>query len=174
MMISIGSKNPAKIEAVKKVFNQPTDSVIAIDVPSGVSEQPFSDDETISGAVNRAKAALMAGNSQIGIGLEGGVVETSYGLMLCNWGALVVENMEPIIAGGARIKLPEEVANRLMNGEELGPVMDQYTKKKNIRKKEGAIGVFTDEQLSRSLMFEHIMKMLIGQYHYRQKQMNNM
>jgi len=174
MIISIGSKNPAKVEAVLKVFNQPTDSVKAVDVPSRVSEQPFSDDETIMGAINRAEGALATGNSQIGIGLEGGVVKTSYGLMLCNWGALVAEHMNPIIAGGARIKLPEEVAERLLNGEELGPVMDDYTKKKNIRKKEGAIGVFTNEEMSRSQMFEHIIKMLVGQYRYQQKSRNNL
>ncbi|MBD3110505.1 DUF84 family protein [Bacillus sp. AGMB 02131] len=168
MKIAIGSKNPAKVEAVRDCFINEANSVIPVDVPSGVSDQPFSDEETIEGAINRAKASRLAAGAQIGIGLEGGVVQTPYGLFLCNWGALAVEGEEPIIAGGARIKVPADVAERLMNGEELGPVMDDYTKQNNVRHKEGAIGVFTREAVSRRQMFVHIMQMLIGQYRYRE------
>lgn len=167
MIIAIGSENPAKVESVYNAVGTDENQIIAVNVPSGVSAQPFSDEETIKGAINRAKRSLMETNGQLGIGLEGGVVETPFGLFLCNWGALVTDNQDPIIAGGARIPLPEEIATRLRQGEELGPVMDEYTMKKNIRKKEGAIGVFTNEEISRIDMFEHIVKMLIGQYEYQ-------
>lgn len=166
MIVAVGSHNPAKVDAVKNCFTDGCYTVVPMDVPSGVSNQPFSDEETIKGAINRARSSLLAGNANMGIGLEGGVVKTAFGLFLCNWGALVVEGEEPIIAGGARIKLPSEVAERLMNGEELGPVMDDYTKQNNVRHKEGAIGIFTKDAVSRSQMFEHIMHMLIGQYRF--------
>ena len=39
---------------------------------SGVSPQPFSDEETIQGAINRARAAVKETGADIGIGLEGG------------------------------------------------------------------------------------------------------
>ncbi|WP_019243913.1 MULTISPECIES: DUF84 family protein [Bacillus] len=167
MKIAIGSNNPAKIEAVQKTFTGRNNQIIPMNVSSGVSEQPFSDEETIQGAINRAQACLRETEAQIGIGLEGGVVQTSYGLFLCNWGALVIDGKEPIIAGGARIPLPKEITERLLLGEELGPIMDDFTKQKNIRKKEGAIGIFTNEAITRSQMFEHIMKMLMGQYEYK-------
>jgi len=163
MKIIIGSKNPAKITAVKNSFTH-EDEIVALDIPSGVSEQPFSDDETIKGAINRAIGALNQGNGDIGIGLEGGVQETSYGLFICNWGALVSNEGETIIAGGARIPLPEEVAIRLRAGEELGPVMEDYAKKKNVRKQEGAVGIFTNGLVNRSEMFTHVMNLLVGQY----------
>src|SRR3954451_8948306 len=98
MKIIIGSKNPAKITAVKNNFSYQSEFV-ALDIPSGVSEQPFSDEETIKGAINRAVGALQKGNGDIGIGLEGGVQESAHGLLLCNWGALASKNMNPIIAG---------------------------------------------------------------------------
>ncbi len=44
MKIAIGTKNRAKIQAVKNVFGADAD-IIGIDVPSGVSEQPFSDED---------------------------------------------------------------------------------------------------------------------------------
>lgn len=167
MKIIIGSKNPAKITAVKNSLQHLDAEFIPMDIPSGVNAQPFSDEETIRGAVNRAVNALKQGNGDIGIGLEGGVQETSHGLLICNWGALASNDMEPIIAGGARFLLPEEVAVRLRGGEELGPVMDDYANKKNVRKHEGAIGIFTNGLINRVEMFTHVMNLLIGQYTYR-------
>jgi inosine/xanthosine triphosphatase len=169
MKIIIGSKNPAKITAVQNSFRQEDNQFISIDVPSGVNDQPFSDEETIRGAINRAVGALKQGNGDIGIGLEGGVHETSHGLLLCNWGALAANDREPVIAGGARFLLPEEVAARLRAGEELGPVMDDYTKKKNIRKNEGAVGIFTDGLVNRVDMFTHVTSLLVGQFSYYSK-----
>lgn len=165
--IIIGSKNPAKIKAVQAVFQDYQVEFVSVNVPSGVSEQPFSDEETIRGAINRANAALKEGNGDIGIGLEGGVHETEYGLFLCNWGALAEKGKPAIIAGGARILLPDTVARRIKAGEELGPVMDDFTNKENIRKNEGAVGIFTNGQISRAEMFTHVMKLLIGQFEYR-------
>jgi inosine/xanthosine triphosphatase len=165
MKIIIGSNNPAKIEAVKSAFLEGYE-FYPIDVPSGVSEMPFSDEETIKGAINRAANALKEGNGDIGIGLEGGVQETTYGLLLCNWGALMVKGHDPLIAGGARILLPEEIAVRLRHGEILGQVMDHFTNKQNIRKKEGAVGVFSNGKINRVEMFTHLTKLLVGQYEY--------
>lgn len=169
MKIIIGSKNPAKIMAVRNVFQKDAE-VISLDIPSGVSEQPFSDDETIQGAINRARNALEEGKGDIGIGLEGGVQETKQGLLICNWGAIVTNGMDPIIAGGARLLLPIEVSERLRNGEELGPVMEDYAKMKNVRKHEGAVGIFTNGLVNREDMFTHVMKALVGQYQYQIRQ----
>lgn len=167
MRVAVGSKNPAKISAVKEAFKEYKYEIISVDAESGVSEQPMSDEETIKGAVNRAIQAADRGEAEIGIGLEGGVQQTPFGLMLCNWGALTAKGMEPIIAGGARIPLPDEIAEKLLMGAELGPVMDEYAKKQNVRKNEGAVGIFTNGQINRSEMFTHVMKLLAGQYEYQ-------
>ncbi|WP_050616088.1 DUF84 family protein [Bacillus testis] len=169
MIISIGSKNPAKIKAVLSMIDETRDELVAVDVSSGVADQPFSDEETIQGAINRAWASLEETRSEMGIGLEGGVTKTAYGLMLCNWGALVKEGEKPIIAGGARIPIPKEVEARLLQGEELGPIMADFTQRLNVSKREGAIGVFTNNKLTRSQMFEHIISMLFGQCDYQSK-----
>ncbi|PLT32426.1 DUF84 family protein [Bacillus sp. V5-8f] len=166
MTVAVGSSNPAKVQAVRKAYGE-TAEIIQIHALSGVSDQPFSDEETIEGASNRARNCLRQSDADIGIGLEGGVVQTKYGMFLCNWGALADREGNLFIAGGARVPLPDQIAERLILGEELGPVMDEYTKKKGIRKKEGAIGVFTNERITRTGMFSHIMKMLIGQIEYK-------
>ncbi|MCK6258093.1 DUF84 family protein [Fictibacillus sp. KIGAM418] len=165
MKFAVGSTNPAKIKAVEHVVNEPVQSM---DVPSGVSPQPLSDEETRLGAVNRAKACVKNG-AELGFGLEGGVSETEGTLYLCNWGALSDREGNVLVASGAKIPLPEEIAEPIRKGHELGDVMASFTSDKDIRKKAGAIGIFTNGLLSRDEMFEHIVKMLYGQYKYYQK-----
>ncbi|RFU68758.1 DUF84 family protein [Peribacillus saganii] len=172
MKIAIGSKNPAKVNAVKAAFGQVSGIFLEVDAESGVSNQPFSDEETIKGAINRARNSQVSAFADIGIGLEGGVVETAFGLFLCNWGALVTQSGKTFVSGGARIPLPPEVAEMLRAGRELGPVMSEYTQKNDVPKREGAIGVFTNERITRSEMFRHIVQMLIGQCEYHKRFLN--
>ncbi|MFI8686053.1 DUF84 family protein [Rossellomorea sp. NPDC077527] len=175
LKIAIGTTNPAKVQAVQKAFQEQYGDVQfeCLKTESYVSEQPRSDQETIEGALNRAKNVLKATNSDVGIGLEGGVSESLYGMFVCNWGALVDRNGTEIIGGGARISLPKEISLELKAGKELGPLMDEYTQRTGIRKKEGAIGVFTNGLLTREEMFHHVVDLLIGQWQYKQNNHRN-
>lgn len=167
MKIAVGSKNPAKVSAVLGVYEDA--EIISLQVGSGVPEQPFSDEETMEGAMTRARNCLIHSDADMGIGLEGGVVKMGQALFLCNWGAMATRDGEVFVAAGARIPVPGIVAGKLLEGEELGPVMDAFTKQENISKKEGAIGVFTNERITRGEMFLHIMRMLAGQHEYKLK-----
>jgi len=44
--------------------------------------------------------------------------------------------------------------------------MDDYTRKKNIRHHEGAIGIFTNGKMLRKDMFAHVVILLRGQLEY--------
>jgi inosine/xanthosine triphosphatase len=166
MKIAIGTKNLAKSKAVQNIcmllIKQP--EFITVDVPSNVSEQPIGDEETLQGAKNRAWLACNEAQVNIAFGLEGGVKELDGQLFICNWGVLQTKEGKQYIAGGAQIPLPEEVAFAIRNGEELGPVMENYTKQVGIRHNEGAVGVFTTGIVKRAEMFEHVVKLLLGQY----------
>ncbi|MGX1982333.1 inosine/xanthosine triphosphatase [Thermolongibacillus altinsuensis] len=165
--IAIGTRNQTKIAAVQAVFPKEAYEFVFSNVPSGVSNQPFSDEETLQGAINRAKNIVIKEDADIGIGLEGGVVvDQNKTMWLCNWGALVDRSGIVVVASGARIPLPSEVADELMNGKELAEVMDEYTGKRNIRTNEGAIGVFTNGFVNRTEMYVHIVKLLAGQYEF--------
>ncbi|TQR09695.1 DUF84 family protein [Psychrobacillus soli] len=173
MNIFIGTTNKAKTKAVQTISRiyYPDASFINKEVESLVFAQPMSNEETRQGAINRAKQLMELPNSDdlFGIGLEGGVQEIEGSLYICNWGALVANNGEVFTATGAGIPLPNEIAVQLRTGAELGPVMDVYTNRKGIRHDEGAIGVFTNGLITRSMMFEHIMYLLIGQYELSKK-----
>ncbi len=163
LRIGVGSLNPVKINAVKAHFQH---EVEGVSVPSGVSEQPWGDEETLSGAKQRAEAAMKKAQANIGIGLEGGVQLVAGRLYVCNWGALVDHEGVEIVAGGARFPLPEEMRKNLEEGGELGPLISEYAGRLEVNKKEGAIGIFTDGAVTRTDMYEQIVALLIGQYHF--------
>jgi inosine/xanthosine triphosphatase len=166
MKVAIGTLNRAKTAAVQNVINTYFDDVefLEVDVPSNVSNQPFSDEETRQGAINRALNALEAIGADLNFGLEGGVREMEGILYCCNWGALALKNGQVLTAAGALFMLPEEIAEKLRDGKELGPVMDEYANEKGTRHHKGAIGILTANLISRTEMFEHIVKILVGQY----------
>ncbi|MFS0673120.1 DUF84 family protein [Ornithinibacillus sp. 179-J 7C1 HS] len=167
MKLIVGSKNPTKVNAVQDIFID--NEIIGIDVPSNVSSQPFSDEETMQGAINRAKLCTEVEKNSFGIGLEGGVMYVGDKLFLCNWGALVTPTGSTFIASGARVLLPKELEIPLKQGIELGAIMDEYANKIDVSIKEGAIGVFTNNLLSRKDMFAQVVTLLKGQYEYWNK-----
>jgi len=168
MKIAIGSRNPAKIAAVQEAFPE-VEELAYLEVPSNVSAQPRSDEETRSGAVNRAIQCAKSEAGIFGIGLEGGVMKVEGLLYLCNWGALAAPGGKIFTASGARIPLPKEIEDALDSGEELGDVMDVYAQKRDVRKNEGAIGIFTNNIISRKEMFAHVVKLLRGQWEFEKR-----
>ncbi len=171
VQIAIGTMNKAKTKAVETITLQFWEDATFIhkNVESGVSEQPFSNEETRRGAINRARNTQQLTDADYSFGLEGGVEEID-GIMYCvNWGAVVLRNGTVYSAAGAAFMLPEEIAIELRAGQELGPVMDRYTNTKNIRHHAGAVGIFTNGLVDRKAMFEHIVTLLIGQVYYYDK-----
>jgi inosine/xanthosine triphosphatase len=167
MKVAIGSINPTKIAAVKSVLGSSVE-VMPFNVPSSVAEQPFGDEETLKGALNRAKACLETSDAHFAIGLEGGVAEVEQGFLVINWGALVDRNGNEFIASGARAVLPTEIIKELRSGKTLGEAMDVYTKRTGVSKKEGAMGIITNGRINRDEMFAHVVKALVGQFEFYQ------
>lgn len=80
MKIIVGSKNPNKIASVAELFSEYdvwiNSEIEGVAAPSGVSDQPKSLEETITGAINRARAAFV--NCDYGVGLESGLVAAPF------------------------------------------------------------------------------------------------
>lgn len=166
-IIGVGTKNPAKIDAVKQLIRSgDIDAIIrSYNVPSGVSAMPMSDIETRQGAINRAKAVLDQDEDvSFGIGMEGGVSDIEGDMYLCNWAAAADRFGHVISAGGARILLPEVLAEGVRAGNELGDIADAYAHQKNVHTHGGTIGVLTEGRITRTEMFLHILKLIEGMY----------
>ncbi len=156
----IGTTNKAKVEACKIVLKDY--DVIPLKSDSQVSNQPKSDEETMLGAYNRAKNLPKDG---IRIGLEAGVTFHNDKLFLINWGVLIDEDDNVYYAGGTRIELPDFVKEGIFNEDkELAEIMSETYHDKDIHLNQGAIGIFTENQVERVDIFIHIVKLLYGQY----------
>jgi inosine/xanthosine triphosphatase len=165
MKIIVGSTNPIKIDAARQIFAR-MDSAAQIDgveVDSGVSHQPWGDEETRTGAVNRASAAMRKG-ADYGVGFEGGVINTEHGLMTCAWCAVVDAGGRVGIGGGVNVQLPPQVAKALHNGEELGPAMDALTGDHNTKQGPGAAGILTDGLTNRQSAYEHVLALALATF----------
>jgi len=158
MLIAIGSTNPCKIAAVKKIFLQiwPQAKFQAFEVDSGISSQPKGDQETIKGALNRARQALLKTKADFGVGIEGGVKKIGRSLFTIAWCAIVNRKGEENLGGGLVMLLPLKVSQEIFKGGELGPVMDKITGIKEVKKKMGAVGILTKNLVDRTRAYENL------------------
>lgn len=145
MIIAVGSTNPVKLSAVRSVVDRvwPDAGLIAVVVPSGVPAMPMTDADCLAGARNRARAAQATTGADLGVGLEGGVNPEPSGLMLLGWVVAVDGDGREGVGGGARLPLPAVIADRILAGAELGPVMDELLGQENVKQKGGAVGALT-------------------------------
>jgi inosine/xanthosine triphosphatase len=155
--IAVGSTNPVKVGAVRAVLGAlaPRAHVAGIAVASTVADQPFGDEETIRGALARATAARVAGRAELGVGIEGGVVEQADGSMrTCAWAAIVDASGRAGVGGSLAMLLPDRVAEMIRGGLELGHAMDRLIGENNTKHGKGAVGILTDGLVDRQRAYE--------------------
>lgn len=161
MKVLVGSKNPVKIEAVKEAFSKYFENVevIGIKVDSGVPDQPINN-ETFEGAKNRAlRLKEINEKENLGakffVGIEGGIMKV-YSEWL-SFGAMYVLDDKGRYGVGTSplFPLPGSVTKELLNGVELGLVMDRITGDHNTKQKEGSIGYFTKGRMNRKELYVH-------------------
>ena len=75
MRINVGSKNPVKLAAIRDVMEArfPGADFAPVAVDSGVPDQPVGLEQTLGGAMNRARAAF-ALSCDLAVALESGLV----------------------------------------------------------------------------------------------------
>jgi inosine/xanthosine triphosphatase len=145
--VAVGSANPVKLAATERAL-APTRAarVEAVPVDSGVSEQPTGHEETRHGARRRAERALPG--YDLGVGIEGGVAEEYGGLWLVMWAA-VTDGERWGWGSGPSLVLPGRIADRVRDGEELGPVMDDVLGEDGVARNQGAAGALTGGSIDR-------------------------
>lgn len=157
--VAVGSTNPVKIGSARRVFAELFSELelTGIEVPSGVSNQPTGEAETMRGAMNRARLALEATGADWGVGLEGGVTfledGTCWMIQHC---AIVHRDGRTGIGKGSQFLLPPVMARGLRAGGEVGPLTDGLTGIRDSKKKGGAIGFLTNGLVVREDMYAHM------------------
>lgn len=155
--VIVASRNPVKIEAARLGFEKmfPTGhfKFQGISVPSGVSEQPMSNRETLDGARNRAKNARDARpEADYWVGIEGGIEPTGEDMEAFAWIVILSKDL----SGKARTStffLPPPVVQLIREGKELGEADDMVFGHSNSKQKNGAVGILTGNAMVRSTYY---------------------
>lgn len=153
---ALGSKNPVKLAAAKAVLHRlaPHLVITAIDVPSDVPAQPMGDAETILGAKNRAIAARQRLDADLGLGIEGGCIDTKEGMFTCAWVVAVHRDGRTGTGGSLHMPLPPRVAALVRQGVELGHAIDQLANTHGTKHGAGAVGILTAGLVDRQRAYE--------------------
>ncbi len=159
LTIAIGSRNPAKIEAVKEVFLRYPDLSASrftpLSVPSEISDQPLTIEETLLGAKNRAKNAFEAsGISRYSVGIESGLfpvkgTQTGF-LNVC--ACSVYNGKEHCIGLSSGFEVPHRILELVLEKNmdlSQACVHSGITANAQIGDAEGLIGILTKGRLDR-------------------------
>lgn len=158
--VYVGSANPVKIECTRKGFeavfgNLDNYEFIGKSVPSGVSDQPMTNEETLKGAMNRAKNLESAfPDADFCVGIEGGIQEIENEMEAFAW---VVVNGNGLSgkAQTSTFQLPPKIVDLIRQGVELGHADDIVFKRKNSKLGNGAVGILTNNIIDRVEYYRH-------------------
>lgn len=150
----LSSTNAAKRAATEQILQKlygDAYTLQCVDVTSGVSETPHSDDEGIQGALGRitaAKAEIARADAYIG--LEGIVTRNSYGVFLCGW-AVVQDKQGNLHMGcSAKVQLPPDLTDDLSSFKKLSELTaEKYPDQADKLQQIGTNGVITNGMYTR-------------------------
>lgn len=152
--VVVASQNPVKIAAAQQGFERMFPDIDfrfeGVSVPSGVADQPMTRAETLQGAVNRAQeAAETLPQADYSIGIEGGIDIVDGRLEVFAW-VVIQQDKQIGRAQTGVFYLPDEVAQLVRAGKELGEADDIVFGRSNSKQGTGSIGLLTDDVMTRT------------------------
>ena len=169
MQVVVASRNPVKVgaarEAFESLFPGAEIEIASVDIDSGVSDQPESDDETRQGARNRARRASDAApGADFWVGLEGGVEVVDDQLLAFAWMAIKGRDGNISEARSATLPLPPAVRDFMDQGMELGEANDRVFATVNSKQGGGAYGLLTEGRYTRESIYAQTLIIALTPY----------
>jgi inosine/xanthosine triphosphatase len=153
MLILVGSTNPVKVKATEQAFAKYFSdfTVKGLSTSSNVNPYPWSDDETLQGALNRAKGALIQEpTADYSVGLEGGLQRLREWMMVKEIAVVLHEN-EVGVGVSVGYACPPRILSQLdQNSTTSRRNIDAFFGKQEVLSKEGPLGVLTNSKLTRT------------------------
>ncbi len=157
--IIVASHNPVKLQAVQlgfqSVFPGEPFQWESVQSPSGVSDQPYSDQETLLGAKNRLEFIHQNHpHADFWAALEGGITFDEEGRMSA-FAWIVIRDHQ--LYGKARtgtFYLPPKIAALVKQGYELGDADDLVFNQSNSKQNNGAVGLLSNNLITRTTLYQ--------------------
>lgn len=155
LRVFVGSNNPVKVQAARAVAKLLFSSVqvAPAEVDSGVPQQPKGN-ETIVGAMNRARAAL--GEGDYGLGIEAGlfwneVAGHHFDFQVC---VVVDRRGEATVGFGPGFYFPPSIMALVEQGRTVSGAIEDLYGIKDIGRGPGAVGYLTEDRTNRRRITE--------------------
>lgn len=162
MQIIIASESPVKRKATEQAFKAlfPTEShdFICTKTDSGISDQPMSCEETLTGSINRVKhARKLYPEANFYVGLEGGVTDVRGHLHSMGW--VTIEDPSGKQSHGRTISfaLPKAISKLILEEKmELGHATDSvFGQSESKLSYSGTIGPLTNNEITYLNWYTH-------------------
>lgn len=155
--VYVASINPVKLTAAKHgfklMFPNEDFEILSLKNQVIIASQPMTEEETLQGALRRAKNIRdLAPDGDYWVGIEGGCEDKPGGMTAFAW--VVALNSSRCGRGrSGEFLLPEKVAALVRQGVELGEADDQVFSRNNSKQGNGAIGLLTDNAIDREGLY---------------------
>lgn len=157
--ILLASTNPVKVAAVKdgfkRMFPEQEYVIEPVSIQPEVPDQPMTDQETLNGALQRTRIAReQYPEAGYWVGIEGGVQDEGQDMAAFAWVVIRSPNQVGKSKSGT-FYLPGRIARLIREGLELGEADDIVFGQTDSKRKNGAIGLLTDDVITRKTLYEH-------------------
>lgn len=152
--VIVASTNPLKLQAAQdgftRMFPDGNFTFHGRSVGSGVPDQPLTDQETLQGALNRARnAQRLEPAATYWIGLEGGVHTVDGETQAFAWIVVLGRDGAMGRARTGTFFLPQKTTKLLRSGLELGDADNRLYNKTNSKHQTGTVGILTGDLITR-------------------------
>lgn len=153
--VIVASTNLVKIEAARlgfvKMFPQDKFEFEGVSVASGVSDQPMTEEETVTGAKNRARNAQNEKPvADYWIGIEGGIGDKDNKMTAFAWIHCISKDGIESTGKTGSFFLPLKVASLIREGKEFSEADDIVFGRENSKQSNGTIGILTNDVITRT------------------------
>lgn len=169
MKVLIGTKNPGKIEGAKKALEEyyKNIDISGIPVSSDVGKQPINN-EIYEGARNRVNNLIKYAkensiNAEYFLGIESGITDLLGKWMIISIAVIKDKNGYESYGTSAAFPVPNKYVDKIIKTE-LSEVMDNISKKRNLRSGKGGISFLTNDVVSRIEQTKEAFIMALTQY----------
>ena len=170
MIVAAGTKNPAKLEGVRRAFSRyfPGVEVRPVDSASVARAQPLGLEQMVEGAVARARFALSKAGGDFGVGVEAGIFQVGE-LFFDHQQAAVADTTGKVSLGhSAGYMLPKgAMENLLKEGKELEQFAEVLSGISEIGDKGGLVHFLTRGQMTRADLTEQCVMMAFAPWLHR-------
>lgn len=152
-VVVVGSRNPAKTMGTRKAFSNyfPDLEVREVDATLAVRAQPLTLEETIEGALSRARLALKASNEvDFGVGVEAGLVAFGEESLNLQVAAVMDGRGRHTLGSSSGFMVPGTVVRQMqVGGVELDRFAKGLAESEKVREEDGVVYHLTKGVVSR-------------------------